>query len=353
MKKNKIFKLIFALAIFFLVTVTSEAADEGIGFEVSPVFPSSQIEKNLGYYYLETKPGEKQTFEMAVFSTSDKEIELEPVMENAISLTTGTIGYNSDLKHTHESLKQPITEIVKPETETIKLKPKEQKNVKFEITPPKKAYDGAKMGRVVIRLKKDKENKGVNQEFQYAVGIITANSGQPFNDGNKLELNEVKANVTNGSKVIEGEIVNPQPKTIENLKVRAYVTKKGETKKLKEKNIDNFAFAPNSKVDYTIPWGLTNFETGEYTFHFTGKNEFESFNLKKDFKIRGETANKLNNEAAFAVKTPTNIKILIIALNVLLVALCVIVVLRNKKWVKELKAKKKKRDRKKGKKRKK
>lgn len=353
MKKNKIFKLIFALAIFFLGAVTSEAANKGIGFEVSPIFPSSQIESNLGYYYLETKPGEKQTFEMAIFSSSDKVIEVEPVIENAISLKTGTIGYNSDIKKTHESLKQPITEIVKPESKVIKLKPKEQKNIKFEVTPPEESYEGAKMGRVVIRMKREKETQGVKQEFQYAVGIITANSGQPFNDGNKLILDNVKANVTNGTKVIEGEMINPQPKTIENLKVRAYVTKKGDSKKLKEKNIDNFAFAPNSKVDYTIPWGLTNFETGEYTFHFTGKNEFESFDLKKDFKIRGDMASKLNNEAAFAVKTPTIIKVIVISLNTFLIILCVVVVLRNKKWIKELKAKKKKSNRKKGKKRKK
>ncbi|MGX7024901.1 DUF916 and DUF3324 domain-containing protein [Vagococcus hydrophili] len=349
MKKfNYLIKLFFALAVIFSFSVTSQAAEKGIGYEVRPIFPSTQIEQNRGYYYLQTEPGVKQKLEMSLLNTSDKPVTLELVIENAISTTNGNIDYTDDIKKIHESLVNPMTEILQPKTKEVKVKAGEEKIVNFELTPPEKSYDGLKMGRILVKKKKEKDAKGINQEYQYAVGVITAESGKPFNDGDKLELNgEIEPNVVNGSKLVQGEIVNPTPKTIENLKVRSYVTKKGDKKRIKEKNIDNFSFAPNSKVMYTIPWGLSNFETGEYTFYFTGSNDFESFELKKDFKIRGEDAKKLNNEAAFSVGTPTKMIILIVVLNALLLVLCGTIFVRNKKWVEELKTNKKRKSRKK------
>lgn len=351
--KNLMRVVFTTIIILFSFSAINVKAEEGLGFEVRPLLPSSQIDKSIGYYYIQTEPGKNQTFDMSILNTRDKDITVEIIMENAISTTTGNISYSKDLKQIHESLKNPITEIVKPKETTLTVKANQEIPLSFELTPPQQSYDGLKMGRIIVKEKADKKQKGIVQEYQYGIGIITSESGEPFNDGNKLELNEVKATIINGSKVISAEIVNPEPKTIENLKVRSYVTKKGDSKKIKERSIDNFSFAPNSKVGYQIPWGLTNFQTGEYTFHFEAKNDFETFNLTKDFKIRGEDANKLNKEAAFKVGTPTFIKILLSIMNIGLLLIFVLILMRNKKWEKQLKnRRKKKNDKTKGKKKK-
>lgn len=346
--KNMI-QFIITILLFLSFSIINYAAEDGIGFEVRPLLPGTQFDTELGYYYVQTEPGVKQTFNMSIFSTSDKEKRVEIIIENAISSNSGSISYSKDLKQIDSSLKNPITEIVKPETNEIVLKPREEKNVSFELSPPKNSYSGLKMGRIIIKEKKDENKKGISQDFQYGVGIITSESGDPFNDGNVLKLNEVKPTVLRGSKVISGEIVNPEPKTIENLKVRSYVTKKGDSKKIKQKNIDNFSFAPNSKLDFTIPWGLTNFKPGDYTFHFEAKNNYDSFHLKKDFNIKPKDANSLNEEVAFKVNTPNYIKIIIIFINILLLLLFIIIMLRNNKWKHEIKRRqrKRKKDRKK------
>ena len=331
------------LLVFFLSTRT-HAAEDGIGFEVRPLLPSTQFDTSLGYYYIQTEPNQKQTFDMSILSTSDKEKTLEVIIENAVSSNSGSIAYTNNLKAIDSSLKNPITEIVKPQEKELILKPRQETTLSFDLSPPNNPYDGLKMGRVIIKEKTDPNAKGIKQEFQYGVGIITSESGEAFNDGNILNLNEVKATIVNGGKVITGEIINPEPKTIENLKVRSYVTKKGSSKKIKQKNIDNFAFAPNSKLAYEIPWGLTNFESGDYTFHFEAKNDYDSFNLVKDFQIRANEAKDLNGKAAFKVGTPTYIKILLSGINGLLLLIFIMITLRNNKWKKEIKEKKKKRN---------
>ena len=348
MKKTKgILKiLIIAISCYFLLfTFNSSAEELGIAFEVAPKHPTTQIDRTRGYYYIETKPGEKQSVDLEIFSTTDRELTLEMSVENAYSATTGNIDYSNDLELLHESLVNPITEIVTFPSEIVTLKPKGSKVVSFDLNPPADHYDGVKMGRIIIKEKSDDNSKGITQEYRYALGVITSESGLAYNDGNTLELEKVQANINLGNKVVEGYIVNPQPKTIENLEVRSYVTKKGSTKKVKERNIDNFSFAPNSRLVYTIPWGLSEFQSGEYTFHFEATNDFEKFNLVQNFVIRGEDARKLNKDAAFSVTTPNIMKIIIITLNTILIILFVVIIARDKKWIKEIKTKRRSRNR--------
>ena len=340
--------------VVFLTTFgsVSYAEEQGIGFEVSPIFSSNQIDKDKGYFYVQTEPGKKQTLDIALFSTSDEDKEIEIIIENAISGNSGSIDYSSDLEMIHESLVNPVTEIVKSRNEVVNLKAREEVVVTLDLTPPDTHYDGIKMGRIKIREKQDESKKGITQVFQYGLGVIASENGLAYSDGAILELGEVRANISNGSRVIEAEIFNPEPKTIENLKVVSYVTKKGSNEKLKERSIENFAFAPNSKVNYLIPWGLREFESGEYTFHFEAKNDYESFNLVKDFTIRGNDAKRLNSETAFSVSTPTLFKIIIIAMNTILVGLFIYIIQRDRRWIKELRDKKRKRNKNRNKKKK-
>lgn len=320
---------------------------EGIGFEIRPILPSTQIDKTLGYYYIQTKPGINQSFDVSILNTGDKDITLDIFTENAISTNNGDIVYSDDLEKIHESLEYPISEIVKPKDKEIIVKKGEEIPISFEITPPETSYNGLKMGRLIVKEKVDKEGKGIKQEYQYGIGIILSESGESFNNGDALELSTVKPNIYSGKKVIEAELINPDSKTIENLKVRSYVTKKGDSKKIKERNVDNFSFAPNSKANYMIPWGLSNFVTGEYTFHFIADNGFENFKFEQDFVIRANDAKNLNNEAAFSVGTPKIMKTIIIILNGILILLSFLILIRNKKWLNKLKSKKRKKNRKK------
>lgn len=346
MKKiNSFFKYtLFILLLLCLQTTVSLADEAGIGFQVQPIFSSKQIDTQRGFFYLETLPGEHQELEISVMSARNEDMELEVIVENAISQSVGNIGYTEDVKLIHESLKNPMTEILKPQKKSFTLKANAEEIVYLDLNVPKESYNGIKMGKVNIREKVDEGKSGIGQRFQYGIGVIISESGDMFNDGNTLKMTDAKAAIKTGSRSMIASIVNPEPKTIENLQVDSFVTKKGDSKKIKQRAVDNFAFAPNSIVDYSVPWGLTNFETGEYTFHFIAKNDFETFNLTKDFIVRADDARKLNNEAAFVVRTPKEIKLLIIVLNTVLLILCGSILVINKKRISELKSKKRKKN---------
>lgn len=344
--RSKLFLSIVIVQIFIIFNGIM-VFGEGIGFEIIPTFSNNQFDKSLGYYYLETHPGEKQEIEIQVNNTRNKDITVRPYVKNAITNTYGNLDYTEDIKKIDESLKNPITEIVKPRDETVTIKPGETETVIFDLTSPEKSYSGVKMGQLaIIEFQDDSKVKGVGQEHEYGLGIITSETGEMFNDGNNIILDSAQGFVSNGTKVIRGKLQNPDPKTVEKLRVDAFVTKKGNKNKIKERKIENFSFAPNSNVQFEIPWGLTNFETGEYTFHFVADNDFDSFNLTKDFTIRGEDAKKLNSAAAFSVNTPNKIKIILILLNLFLIIISGFVISRNKKWINELKSRKKQRNKK-------
>lgn len=356
MKKNKtILRLIimaFLMTVFSIFTVTGFAEEAGVGYEIRPIFPNTQIDPSRGYYYIQTEPGKKQTFSLSILSTSDEEKELEIRLENAVSSTLGKISYSSDAERFHESLKQPITEIVEVSNQEFVLKPREEVIVDFNLMPPNDHYDGIKAGRMVVKEKTKEQASGINQEYEYALGIMTSESGTAYNDGKILEIEKAQANINLGTKAIEAFLFNPEPKTIEDLKVRSYVTKKGDTKKIKERNVDNFAFAPNSKVTYTIPWGLSDFVSGEYTFHFDAENDYETFNLKEDFTIRADDAKRLNKEVAFSVSIPYFIIAIIVIMNTILIILFILIIQRDRTWVKSLKERKRKGNQGKGRKKK-
>lgn len=345
MKKFKFILLTVITGVIFSLVPTISFAEEtpGVGYEIRPLLPNTQIDNDRGYYYVQTEPGKKQTLSLSIFNTSDEDKTIQVSLEDAISTDVGTIGYSDDPEKRHESLINSITEIVKTPEKEITLKPKEEGIVDFELTPPNEHYDGVKIGRVVVKEKTPEDEKGISQEYQYALGIITSESGVNYNDGKTLGIEKAQANINFGTKAIEAYLFNPEPKTIEDLKVRSYVTKKGETKKIKERNVDNFAFAPNSKVTYTIPWGLSDFQSGEYTFHFKAENQYETFDIEQDFTIRADDAKRLNKETAFGITTPYFIIYIIIGINTVLVVLFVVILTRDRKWVKELKEKKKSR----------
>lgn len=345
MPKKKNFLSMLLLILFFIAKpIINLAEDTGIGFEIQPIFPSTQIDTGKGYFYTQTSPGQEQVLQIKVFNRTDKDLTVQPIIENAVATETGNISYSGDLEQVDKSLKNPITEILIPEQETLTIPAKKDDILSFKLKAPAESYDGIKMGRIIVKKAKDKDEKvkaGISTEYQYYLGVITSENGDIFNDGQTLKLNNVKATINSGRKVVSAEIVNPEPKTIENLEVRSYVTKKGSDKKIKENNIDNFSLPPNAKLNFLVPWGLSNFEAGDYVFHFKAKNNYDSFEFEKEFNIRGSDAKKLNKDAAFQVNTSSTIKMIIIGLNAILFIISFIVIRRNSTWVKLLKSKKK------------
>lgn len=328
------------------IKVFADENADGIGFSIAPVLPSTQIDKNLGYYYLETKPNEEQYFEVKISSQEEKKQTIQMLVQDAYTASNGTLDYGIDGVDKFiqdETLKNPTSEVVKPVVEKIDLEPGEEKVVSFKVTPPNESYDGVKIGRLIFKKETDDDkSSGLIEEYQYGVSILLSENGDNHNDGDikKILLNDVKATIKRGKRLVTANVQNTEAKRIINLDLTATITKKGEDKVIKKTHIPDFQFAPNSNVDLEVDWGLSEIEPGEYTINISGENEYDEMHLIKDFRITDEDAKKINKESAFKIKTPTWVKLIAIAMGILSFCVSLFILLRNRKWLKLLEKRK-------------
>lgn len=352
--KNKITKKIFCfiglvgLIILSPVDTKAKESESGIGFSVSPILPKNQIDKDLGYYYLETIPAEEQIFEVKLSSQKDEKQTIQMFVQDAYTGTTGSLTYGVDGENKFEqdeTLTNPTSKIIKPISETIELGAREQKIVSFKISPPDKSYEGVKVGRLVFKAvdeNNSKDSTAVVEDYQYGVSIILSENGDDFNDGDiqEIALEDVKATVKRGKRLVTANLQNPQSKRVLNLDLLATVTKKGDKKIIKETKIPDFQFAPNTNVDLEINWGLSELEAGEYTVNISAKNDYDKLHLTKEFRITSDVAKQLNRDSAFKIETPIWIKIIAIVSGLLSLTLAIIIFARNNKWLKMVNRKK-------------
>ncbi|WP_207695824.1 hypothetical protein DOK67_0001460 [Enterococcus sp. DIV0212c] len=328
--------LICALSIFFFADQVSAAGDDdNLGYTVTLVQSSTQIDPSKSYFYVKTTPGETQTLEVRIKSTKKENVQLKIYGTNAITGDGGTIEYSNDKTHYDSTLKEPITSMIKVQTPEITIGNYEEKTVKIQLTPPKERYNGVKMGALVFALDQGKNNKnGVSTEFSYRVGLITSESGDEFNNAQTLNLNAVKASIKRGKKMVLANLQNPEAKVLENLNIVATMTKKGSDKVVKRKTVDNYSMAPNSVFDFEIDWGIDALPSGTYTLNLDIANEYQEWQLSKEFTITNQQAKKMNEESAFKIITPTWLKGATIFLSLGTILIMLVLLVRRKKWEK-------------------
>ncbi|MGX7244559.1 DUF916 and DUF3324 domain-containing protein [Enterococcus quebecensis] len=339
-KINALYVVCVCIFSLFFLADQAMAADEdnNLGYTVTLVQSNKQIDPNRSYFYVKTTPGESQTLEVRIKSTKNESVHLKIYGVNAITGDAGTIEYSNDKTYYDKTLKEPITSMLKIATPTITVGNYEEKTVKIQLTPPKEQYAGVKMGAVVFALdNEEKAKSGVSTEFSYRVGVITSESGDEFNNAQTLNLNSVKASIKRGKKMVLANLQNPEPKVLENLNIVATMTKKGTDEVVKRKSVENYSMAPNSVFDFEMDWGIAALPSGTYTLKLDASNDYQEWQLSKEFTITNEQAKKMNEESAFKIVTPTWIKGTSVFLIILTVLIVSMTLFRRDKWEKQWK----------------
>lgn len=312
--------------------------DELLGYAVSAVLPSTQLDKEKTYFYVQTVPGEVQTLEVKVQSTREEPVKLKVAVKDASSESNGEIAYRTpDDKDMHydETLKEPVSSMIEIEEPEFTVTNFEEKIVRLKVTPPKEHYQGAKLGAVSIGLSDMEEKKGVKTGFAYDVGIIFSETGEEFNNSSSLELKSAKAALKNGKKRVLANLQNPEPKVLENLTISAVMKNKSDGKVIKERKAQAYSMAPNSNFDFDLDWGIANLASGVYILEMDVNNDFNNWSFKKEFTITNKQAAKINAESPYRIITPIKVQIVSIVLGVLTSIVIVLQFTRRKKWEKQ------------------
>lgn len=311
------------------------AKDESdtLGYTVSLVQPTTQIDPEISYFYLQTTPGEAQTVEVRIKSTKKESVQIKIYGANAFTGNNGTIEYTTDVSKQDKTLKEPLTSLIKIEPVEVTVGNYEEKTVRIQVVPPKEAYKGIKMGAIVFALDQGtEESEGVSTEFSYRVGMILSGSGDVFNDGQSLNLVGVRASIMRGKKMVLATLQNPDPKVLEQLTITATMLRKGSDKVVKRKIVDQYSLAPNSHVDFELDWGVEAIPSGNYLLKLDVSNDYQDWQFSRDFIITNEQAQKMNDESAFKIVTPRWIKGVTVLLFVYTVVATSILIVRQHKW---------------------
>lgn len=344
MRQMKTIKLIFVGCILimgsFLFSSVSYAEEEpqgGAGYTVESIIPENQVDKNYTFFYLKTIPEQSQTIEVKVTSTQKDPVTVTVAVHDAVSSSIGEIDYAQPKPKLDKSLTNPITSFVKVKdgVKKVTVANFEEKIVGFEITPPKEAYPGVKLGSIrFLREAEESDTKqtGLVPEFARVIAVMLTEDEEDFDHGAELHLKKVDLTLFNGRKIIAANIQNDQPKVLQEMTIKGKVTRKGEKEVLVEQEQSNFAVAPNSNFDFQLPLGIERFTPGTYIFTGEATGDDRTWKWNEEFTVGKKQADNINDETVFKVNVPAWVPGTAAGLLVALIGLIAYLVRRQHQW---------------------
>lgn len=311
MKRRTKFWIGLAVLFLFLFFSDRSYADEQnkiseteqrAGFTIRAEIPENQVDKAKSYFHLVIGKNHEQTIKVKIFNNTEKEQTYNVLVNSAKTNKNGIIVYDDLDTPIDSTLKLPITDIVKPENKTVTIPAWSEGEASLTVKLNDHSFSGVILGGVHISLKEEEEKaeKGmsVSNRYGYVSGIALVQNEETNIFGNtELKLKKIKPMVDYGSKVIEVQIQNPNPETIDKVKIEGNVTKKGSKKIIAEQSIDSARIAPNSILPFQIDWGKDTVAPGTYVFEGVAKDKEKTWKFKREFTITTTVAKKMNEQA--------------------------------------------------------
>lgn len=322
-KMLSFFLLIFSLIFFSNKTVN---ADEVIGFSVSPIFPESQIDKDLGYFYLNTEPDTTQEVKVKIKSLREDPTTISIHVNDAITNDNVSVEYSNDNPDLDNSLENPISELlqVNESEQEVTVSNFEEKIVTLTLNVPKDPFSGIKLGGIrFIEQSEDSESEGLSNRYGYTVGVMINQDNEPFNEGADLKLKDVGATLNRGMKVVYAELQNPEPKLLGGLTIDANVYKLGDSEPLLTETRQQLSVAPNSNFSYFIPWGIKDLNAGEYEIVLVANSGEQNWEWRETFTVGPKQASNINRQSLNRLSLSTSLKFLIVFLILVLFTLII------------------------------
>lgn len=259
---------------------------ENIGFTVEPIFPENQVNKNLGYFDLITKPGEKQTIQLKISSLKKEPVVVDIGVTNATTNRYGKIDYGQHESKLDSSQKLPLTEIVTidKEFQQVTVQNFEEKIVSVSVDPPEEAFEGIKLG--AITLIDSAENNKLENDYGYRIGILLNEDRKNYSQFGSLILDSVSAGLDNGFEMIKLEFRNPTPQVIKKLTVDVEIREKGYKKVIESFTFSDGSIAPNSQFVLGIPWDIKKIGIGLYDVKIIAKNTDKEWSWSETLEVK-------------------------------------------------------------------
>jgi hypothetical protein len=306
-----------------LTPMNAQAAETG-GFTIEGVPSDHQIDDSISYFYLHEDPSEKDSLGLKLINASDKEITLNVSVSDANTNSNGIIDYSGDLEN-HAALKTPLSKILKPESSEVKVPANSEVTIQLNLQMPAKKEDGVILGGINVSEKQekqtDKQEKGtisVGNTYAYTLGVALTNENEvDLYRNESLELDDVKAELFDGHKIVKATMLNPHPYIFSEATVTGKIMKKGSDKAIVEKEMTDVSIAPQSVLPVNFDWGKKNLEPGRYVYQGKVTSGEREWDFEKEFVIEAQEAKEINEESVFQVRIPQWLILMAISFGVI------------------------------------
>ena len=341
-KKNN--SILILLILFFAFLINGKIVNADVGtFEVSPVMPINQKKNVEGWFNVQVKPGEVQTFQINVKNLSSKEIKVKATPTNAMTAESGEIVYPTGKVKTDPSLKYQFPKLTQ-KPQIIKIPVGGTRLFTFTVKVPKESNNQLIMGGFNFKPVDDKPSKQVIQKdkkkkvqiknyYSYNIASVLSVGKEPSPN---LKITGVAPGLQNTFVAFGAQIQNDQPNYVSNMSVKAKVTRKDSKKVVAKRDQSNMSMAANSNFTYYMQVGDYRIVPGVYHLDLSAEGSGKKWKFSRDFEVSRKEANELNRANFLLPKSKLWLYILIgVVLLILVIAIVVFVYYRGQNKARE------------------
>ncbi|MGN5996928.1 DUF916 and DUF3324 domain-containing protein [Enterococcus faecalis] len=299
-------------------------------FSVIPVLPENQNLDIPSYFDLTVTPNQQQTLQLKIKNNSDENVKYKIYVNTATTNQNGIIDYSISDFEKDESMKLSIKDCITLNDPLVEVPANSEKEVSLELNIPEAPFEGIALGGITVEPIAEKGNEGVDNLFTRTLAIQIAESTTAIVP--ELYGGEVLVSQVNLRNNIKFELRNSTPTIISKVKAEIAITKKGDKQPILEQIKEHLSFAPNSKFNLMTEWN-GQFESGKYVYNIDLKDdEGNKWTFSKEFEIKTEDAEKLNETSVDEKKSPVKeYFIYIILISLVIIALVIAIVSKKLK----------------------
>ncbi|MDT2801581.1 DUF916 and DUF3324 domain-containing protein [Vagococcus lutrae] len=285
--------------------VTSVSA-ESLSFNVKPVYPENQLDKDVTYFHLQTTPNMEQTLTIEVTNVGSEPLTIEGLLYTATTNSLGVIEYGESLTEIDETVPMKLTDVATLPQAEMTIAPETTEAFPIHIQMPEKSFGGILLGGITIQEKDDEKDEDKSKE-KTSTGAVIKNKfnyryvlmleGTEPHPEPEVKLTNVTASLDHERNAFISELQNPNALLLHSLSVKSEVRKKGESSILYQDEIQDGQLAPNSTLNFPVFLKGDKFEPGTYNVKCYVSAEGQQWELEQDVTINEETAKKVNQKS--------------------------------------------------------
>lgn len=306
------------------------------GFTIEGIPNLKQVSsmKDCGYFYLYGKPKEKNHLKIKLINTSNNKKIVTVSITDANNNKNGIIDYSGMYKNSHH-LKIPFTSLVEWKPKNIELNPHEVREISIPFTMPSQKFKGVIIGGVNVFEKKqdsNSENLGMGSQYGYTLGVVLTNHNKKNDTKNvSVCLETVKPRLDYGHKIIQANILNPNPYIFKAQHILGKVIDLNTNKEILTKNLDETRIAPYQILPFQFDFEKDNMRSGNYLVKIDVKTKEKIWHLEKKIKINDSEAKSINKNSSIKIYVPKWLIFSLIVLGAISIGLTIAIFIRYRR----------------------